>query len=205
MRTLSAAWERVLLFTGVSVLWAVLYLSVAGWNAGRAGCVLAWDPAHLLPRLSLFVVPYLSVGALAVLPILVFRDRAAFRRLAAVTAGVIVFSVIVFILWPLHMPRQPIVQASPFDWLLGRTYAADRPTNLFPSLHVSLSVLFALAVGYVRPRWKPWLLSWAALIAASTLFTHQHYAIDVLGGTLVAWIGWKIFLRGQKPPNANRT
>ena len=32
------------------------------------------------------------------------------------------------------------------------------------------------------------MLGWAIVIALSTLFTRQHYFVDVLGGGIVAWV-----------------
>lgn len=58
--------------------------------------------------------------------------------------------------------------------------------NYFPSLHVAFAVTCAL---YARGAlW--WV--WATGIAASTLLTHQHYLIDVLGGAALGGLtyGW---------------
>ncbi|HTK59567.1 MAG TPA: phosphatase PAP2 family protein, partial [Candidatus Baltobacteraceae bacterium] len=175
-------------------LWAGAYLGAAAWNASRPAAVLPWDPVWTFPFVSAFVVPYLSAYLLPFAVPFVLRDRAKYRRFAAVAAATIAFSAACFILWPLTIARPELGVSSALDRLLGALYAADRPTNLFPSLHVSLSFLFAAAVGDARPRLRPWMTAWAALIAVSTLFTRQHYLIDVIGGVLVAWIAWRIYL-----------
>jgi membrane-associated phospholipid phosphatase len=36
---------------------------------------------------------------------------------------------------------------------------------------------------------------WAALIGVSTLYTKQHYIVDVIAGTLVAYVAYLLFLR----------
>lgn len=201
MRALSATVERVLLFAAVSALWAAAYFGVGAWNASRPMQVLAWDPVWRFPFVSAFVLVYDSAYLLPLMAVLSLKDRAPARRFSAVTCGVIALSAACFLAWPLTLDRPPLVVASVFDKLLAALYAADRPTNLFPSLHVSLSFLFALAVGHAKPRWRGWMITWATLIAVSTLFTRQHYLIDVLGGILVAWVAWGIFLKSSITPS----
>lgn len=197
MRALPDKAERLALFLGTAALWALGYLATAAWNASRPAGALAWDPVWSFPLVSAFAVPYLSAYALPFLAALAPLSRADYRRLAAVTAGTIAFSAAFFLLWPLTIARPDIGLASYSDRLLAALYAADHPVNLFPSLHVSLSFLFAAAVGHARPRWRRWTLAWAALIAVSTLFTRQHYVVDVIGGAAVAWMAWRVFL-GKK-------
>ncbi|HTK60644.1 MAG TPA: phosphatase PAP2 family protein [Candidatus Baltobacteraceae bacterium] len=198
MRALSSSAERVLLFAAVTIFWAAVYFAVGAWNASRPMQVLPWDPVWRFPFVSAFVLAYDSAYLLPFFAFLALKDRAGARRFAAVVAGVIAVSAACFLAWPLLLPRPPIATASAFDRLLAALYAADRPTNLFPSLHVSLSFLFALAAGRAWPKRRLWFLAWAVLIAASTLFTRQHYFVDVIGGALAAFAAWRIFLGKRK-------
>lgn len=187
--------ERLTIFLAVAFAWAFGYLGIGAWNASRAASVLPWDPIRAFPFVSGFVLPYLSAYALPVLSIMVMRERKGLRAFAAVVVATILVSASFFVLVPLTIARPDIGLASLSERALAALYAADRPVNLFPSLHVSLSFLFAAAVGHARPRWRAWTLAWAALIAISTLFTRQHYVIDVIGGIFLAWLGWQAFLR----------
>lgn len=189
--------ERILIFVALYAFWAIAYFGVAALNAGRPAYALEEDAIGLIPRLSVFVVPYFSAYALPILLLVTMREEKKWRRLALVVVGVIAASAAAFMIVPLTIVRPPIADASLSGRLLGALYAVDAPTNLFPSLHVSLSSLFALAVAKERPHWKCRLLAWAALIAVSTLFIRQHYVIDVLAGALLAWIAWRIFLRSR--------
>jgi membrane-associated phospholipid phosphatase len=131
-------------------------------------------------------------------PFLALRDRERTRKIAIVTIGTIALCGTIFLLLPLTIERPPVVSASASDRLLSWLYATDRPINLFPSMHVALAYLFACVVGQERPRWRISMIVWATLIAVSTLFTRQHYAIDVIGGLVVAWAAWRIFLKITK-------
>jgi membrane-associated phospholipid phosphatase len=58
----------------------------------------------------------------------------------------------------------------------------------FPSFHVALSVLSVFALWPFR--WmRPFAMTVAVLIAISTVTTGWHYAMDGIGGMLVAWLG----------------
>lgn len=70
-----------------------------------------------------------------------------------------------------------------FDWFREM----DLPYNLFPSLHIALCGL--LAVAYARhTRGVLRFLSnaWFVLIAASAVLTYQHHVLDVVGGFALA-------------------
>jgi membrane-associated phospholipid phosphatase len=91
------------------------------------------------------------------------------------------------------MDERPAVTG--VDWastLLRFLYANDRANNAFPSGHMYFAVLLA----YFVTRWKPRLLWFAVLrvilVVCSTLFTRQHYVLDLVGGALFATVGISI-------------
>ena len=69
------------------------------------------------------------------------------------------------------------------------TSRVNRNTNVFPSLHTSLSITVAL-VGYryreASPRWLPVAVVLAASIAVSTMYLGIHWATDVVAGAALA-------------------
>ena len=71
-------------------------------------------------------------------------------------------------------------------WLLRLLHFLDPPLNLFPSLHLALSVLAALSAWYARSPLRGLALVWVAAIAASVCTTKQHYAVDALAGVALA-------------------
>jgi membrane-associated phospholipid phosphatase len=63
-------------------------------------------------------------------------------------------------------------------------------TNVFPSLHTSLSVTVALVAVRFRgiyPRWAPVAVLLAASIVFSTMYLGIHWATDVVAGAAVGW------------------
>lgn len=140
------------------------------------------------------IVPYASSSLFFVLVFLLVRSaeelRVASRRmlLATVTAA------LVFAVYPARFTSARPALDNPF---LAAAYGfldiVDQPYNQLPSLHVAYCLLFWLAL---RPLVRGWrrlaLAAWLMLVAASTLFTWQHHAADVLGGlalgAAVAWL-----------------
>ena len=66
--------------------------------------------------------------------------------------------------------------------------------NYFPSLHVAFALTLSLFIIENKPKWlKVAVLCWSVLVSASTLFTKQHYFIDVVGGVALAGISYYYF------------
>lgn len=70
------------------------------------------------------------------------------------------------------------------------TSRVNRNTNVFPSLHTSLSVTVALLAARHRstyPRWLPVAVVFAASIATATLYLGIHWLTDVVAGLALAY------------------
>lgn len=91
---------------------------------------------------------------------------------------------LVFYLWPLEDGfADPQVQGP-----LGLARRLALRHNYFPSLHVALAFTGAATMGARWGRGPSLVLYvWASLIALSTLTTHQHHLIDVVGGFCWLW------------------
>jgi len=80
-------------------------------------------------------------------------------------------------------------------WCLRFLYELDPPYNCFPSLHVAHSFVSALTCYRVNRGVGIAGAICAVLVGISTLFTKQHYILDVIAGILLAWAAYAIFLR----------
>jgi membrane-associated phospholipid phosphatase len=172
---------------------ALAYAVFCGLYLGGAAFSLA-PPVTLAPSALDAAIPFLTWTVwvyLSQFPFLGFVYWRAWgtvawaRDLRGMLAATVA-SVAVFVLYPTRIPREAI-DADPATTLaFAALYGMDPATNCLPSLHVSLGVLGAAGFWPERPRLAGACLGWAALIAASTLTTRQHYAVDVLAGLVVA-------------------
>ncbi len=80
-----------------------------------------------------------------------------------------------------------------FDWTTQMIYDADEPNNLFPSIHCLESwVVFrgSLRCKKVGKGYRAYCLLMMLAIFASTVLVRQHVVVDIVGGVLVAEIGF---------------
>ena len=184
--------ERGAIFIALLALFMAVYFGAALVPPWRTPSSLPWDPVWRIPFVPIFILPYISAYVMPLIAFAIPYERMAFRRMALAYAGAIVVAGAGFILVPLAPPHPADVGSGALGALVRMEYAIDVTRNLFPSLHVAISFLNAFAVARFLPRRRLIAFLWAGLIAASTLFVRQHFAIDVAGGLLLAIAAWRI-------------
>lgn len=158
-----------------------------------------------LPELALDrAVPLVPVWALIygalylfliLLPILVVRQDELIRRTVYAYLLIWITAYVFFFLYPTEAPRPPSVVGEGYAmWGLRALYSSDPPYNCFPSLHVAHSFVSALASDRVNRGLGVLATICASLIALSTLFTKQHYVVDVIAGIVLALVAYVTFL-----------
>ena len=109
---------------------------------------------------------------------------------------VLVIAYVGFVAYPTVAPRPDEVRGVGFAaWCLRLQYSLDQPYNCFPSLHVAHSFVSALTCYRVHKGVGVAAVLWATLVGVSTLFTKQHYAVDVIAGAIMAYAAYVLFLR----------
>lgn len=163
----------------------------------RYAPALAFDRA--LPLIPSWALIYGALYLfLILLPIFVVRQEEHIRRTVDAYLLIWITAYAVFILYPTAAPRPDTFIGEGFAvWGLQALYASDPPYNCFPSLHVAHSFVSALTVYRLHRHLGIIALVCAALVALSTLFTKQHYILDVIAGVFLASVAYGIFLRNQ--------
>jgi membrane-associated phospholipid phosphatase len=135
---------------------------------------------------------YLSMYLLFAAPPF-YLDCGRMRRLGLQLVLTTLAAGVSFLMLPttLGFPRTP-PPGGPLHNLYAILFTIDKPHNLIPSLHVIWSTSIALAVADCAPRPQRLLvLSWAVLIALSTLLVHQHHLIDLGAAYLFVFLARK--------------
>ena len=181
-------WARLGLAAGLGALFFAVYggcNTLTAWRAAHGEAIPTWAfpwERHI-PLIPWTAVPYWSEDLFFVLAIFACgswpRLRTHALRVMTALAGAALF----FFAMPLTAEFARTEVHGPFGWLFGALHQMDKPYNLFPSLHVTLGMLMLSALHSVaKGGWKVALWVWFALIFASTLTTHQHQVMDLLGG-----------------------
>jgi membrane-associated phospholipid phosphatase len=143
----------------------------------------------LIPLWPVWTIPYLLIIPLWI-AFLVWSvlgmDDARFRRL--ISAGLITeyVSIAVFVLYPTYIIRQEVTTVGDPLGLIRYLYSIDETYNALPSMHMSLTVLLVLHFWNWQPRLRPLLAALVPVVILSTLFTRQHYVLDLVAGAALA-------------------
>lgn len=146
---------------------------------------------------------YAFVYIFMLFPVAVVRDTELFKRVARGYLWVLLFSFCVFTIFPVRIVRPPLTSTSSYmEWGLKLNYFLDDPNNCFPSLHLSIAFLGALAARRANPRLGWPALATATAIGLSTLFVKQHFVADVVSGIAVAFAAdrWLVGRRAVPDP-----
>jgi membrane-associated phospholipid phosphatase len=150
-----------------------------------------------IPLQPAWVIVYGSLYVfLIILPVFVVRQDEHIRRTVFAYLMVWTSAYFCFLVYPTIAPRPAsVVGQGFFVWALKGLYAADPPYNCFPSIHVAHSFVSALTCYRVNRKVGIVASIFAALVAVSTLFTKQHYVLDVIAGGALAYAAYLVFLR----------
>ena len=182
----------------VSVMLIVpFYIVIAEWVIGRPvhAPEVALDRAFPLRPAWALVYGTLYLFLILV-PIFVVRQEELICRTLLAYLTIWLVADVGFLAYPTIAPRPAGVAGEGFVvWGLRFLYSADPPFNCFPSLHVAHSFVSAAACARVHRGVGRAAAVCAALVGVSTLYTKQHYVLDVVAGVLLAGAAAAAFLR----------
>ena len=141
-------------------------------------------------------IPFFACAKVLASPPTVYLNNVSeeFEAFFIASTLVSVSALTIFTVFPTYVVRPFLSGTDLSTQLLNWIYSRDYMYNAFPSGHVYITTLIALFWSRWFPRWR-WL--WAAtvvMVALATLFTHQHYLPDPIGGLVLAWFGYRIGL-----------
>ena len=164
-----------------------------------------------VPGFAVFYVIWYPLFVMVGIPTLI-RDGAAFKRwmyyLMVVLTGTLIFDVLV----PngQHLRTENVQVDGLGTWIMSIIWAADTPTNVFPSMHV-LGCIGNIICCFDSKVFKPWyraaITVLCVLCMASTVLVKQHAFIDTVGALavaiLVALVVWRKRIFKHKALAAN--
>jgi membrane-associated phospholipid phosphatase len=156
----------------------------------------------LIPRLPVFVVPYLLfLPWLWLVVVYAWLKRKSFYQLALSLTIVNLLAYAVYLAFQTIVPRDIVVGSDVFSNILRTLYDNDLPYAGFPSLHCGLSAVVATYFICRKSKWAWAFVSMAALVVASTLFTKQHFILDAVAGVGLGTIVTVLVFRMMRKQN----
>jgi membrane-associated phospholipid phosphatase len=186
-----------------------LYIFIAQFMPGRTLHVPELHLDRTVPLRPAWALVYGPLYLyLIALPVFVVRQDWQIRRTVWAYLMVWISAYVCFLVYPTIAPRPAKVIGDGFAmWGLRFLYSADPPYNCFPSIHVAHSFVSAMSCHRVHRRVGIAAGICASLVAVSTLYTKQHYVLDVVAGIALACGASAVFLRkrpGEDIPELDR-
>ena len=138
------------------------------------------------PYIPLFALVYFSTYIFVVQPFFILSNRRQFYLMLTSFILISVISSLIHATIPSKIERvEQVTTGGLSGWMLGLFQKTCKPYGNFPSMHVGLSVPVVIANFMAGgPIAGSIMLVWAVLIAVSTLYTKQHYILDVCAGLI---------------------
>ena len=161
-----------------------------------------------IPLLPLFVIIYIFSYAFWVIGMIIVSktSKANYINFLFVILISYLIGFLILWLWPTKMDRvaEGIMDYAnsdkAFAWLLKIVYSVDGDQmawNLFPSYHCLISLCCYLGIcrqKEIHIGYRIFSIVMVVLISMSTVFTKQHYFIDIIGGLAIPLIVYPIIL-----------
>jgi hypothetical protein len=191
--------ERFVWMLFMGILFFLLYGAANQWaslSGAHPSVAMEWEKN--IPFIPAFIVPYMSSDLMFIIAFFLPYTRIELRVLAARVLFIILFSVVIFILFPLRFEfDKPHTES--FSFLFGMLQA-DLPYNQLPSLHISFAVILwaSMKKHLTHTFIRYFVVIWFWLIALSTLFVYQHHFLDLPTGAIVGIVALYLIREDKK-------
>ena len=185
--------KRILL---VSLVWCIELLYVPT-SYRIAGGIEPKLPIDIFPIWPIWVVPYVLCYILWLASFVWITLKMEDRLYQAfIVACALTFSIgmATYIFFPTYVRAAPLEGRDIFTVLLRFFHVDQGRYDAFPSGHIFITTLLALFFSRWYPRSKSIWIVTVIIVAFSTLFTGQHYILDIIGGLVTALAGYHLGL-----------
>jgi membrane-associated phospholipid phosphatase len=156
-----------------------------------------------IPFVGSMTVGYLSIYPLFWLGPFVLRRPSELHALVKVLGLTTLCGGIGFLLLPAELAYGTPAPSSPWASMFALADRVNLNYNLVPSLHVALATAcVAVYARYAGTTVAVGLWTWCAVIAASTVLTHQHHLLDVATGFLLGLVLGRVVYPRYAAPDA---
>jgi membrane-associated phospholipid phosphatase len=192
----------------IAIGWAIqlIYLPTSSWFTSGVQPKL---PIDIFPLWPVWVIPYVLCYPLWIAGFAWAAFKMSDRMFRAFALAFLVtcsVSIVIFFIYPTYVPKAELHGNGPLIFLLRLLHENAGRYNALPSGHIYITALLTFFYSLWYPRYRPlWILA-LVIVSFSTLFTLQHYILDIVAGLLVAALGyyaglkWTGFSSFKSPP-----
>jgi membrane-associated phospholipid phosphatase len=189
METISL--KKRMALVSIPVILQLMYLPTSRFMTG--GIIPRIPLDNYIPIWSVWVVPYMLVWPIwiAAYTWAALKMQGRLFRVAVVSATFTIgVGMTIFMLYPTYVIRPALAGTDFFTNALRYVYSHDGSYDAAPSGHVYMTTLLALFYSLWYPRQKWLWYGILVIVCLSTLFTGQHYILDVVTGLILGIIGY---------------
>ena len=154
-------------------------------------------PIDVFPVYPIWIVPYYLCYPLwlfAMLWALFKLDARSFRTGIAAAIFTTSIGALTFIFFPTYILLPTIPGTDIFSVMLRTIQVAGGTHAALPSAHNYITMLIVSFATHFYPRQRFLWTAVMVIVALSTLFTGQHYILDVVTGLALGWVGYRFGL-----------
>lgn len=176
-------------------LWGLSYFVIGYLADPSRARILSSTFDRFIPFDHYWIFFYLSVYPLFLIPYFYVKRG---RSLITLTLGyfiMLAISYTIFLALPVVMYVRPHIRTTDFStWCVNAVYGQDPLWNCLPSTHCGVAMMSAIAIFRYNRKFGIWAIISALLVGVATLFTKQHYIVDVIAGyTLTLITYWTVY------------
>lgn len=180
------------------IIWPILFGLYYPLNRRKNCKYIKFGIDDRVPLIPIFTIPYLSFYLWIFIPILLFWNKSILTPFLIAQVIATFTATIVWTIFPTGVKRpNSLSSTNIFNKLLKIIYTHDHDVNACPSSHVFTSLISSYYLATFSPSNFFLIYAVGTLISLSTIFTKQHYIVDVLVGVIWAiisiYIGQMIF------------
>jgi membrane-associated phospholipid phosphatase len=185
--------KRIALVLAVAAIQSI-YFPTSQNGIGGIMPKIPWD---VFPVYPIWIVVYLLCFPLWLICIIwsIWKmEGRLFRALIAASLFTVSIGIATFIIFPTYVDLPQVDGTDFLSSLLRQIQESGGKYDALPSGHLYITTLLALFFSRWYPRARlPW-IGIVILVSLSTLFTGQHYILDVISGIVLAWLGYRFGL-----------
>lgn len=178
-------------------IWSGVYFWIAESriNAEKHSMLVEFD--KIIPFIPEWIWIYLTIYMIFLIPLFSLTQRKLLKLVMSSYITVMLICYVFYYIYPVEYPRPELVVKDFSTWALGLVYKNDRPWNCFPSSHCAMAMMAALVLLEMNWIFGIWGMITALSIGVSTLFTKQHFIVDVVAGFGLSILVYYLYFKSR--------